>query len=80
MTKNKIPVILLFGPTAVGKTDLLLKLFKDIGEVINADSMQVYNNLDIGSAKPSTDYIELLPHHLVSVINPDCQFSVADFV
>ncbi|WP_246745045.1 tRNA (adenosine(37)-N6)-dimethylallyltransferase MiaA [Thiospirochaeta perfilievii] len=70
----------MFGPTAVGKTELLLELFKDRGEVINADSMQVYNRLDIGSAKPTEEYIKLIPHHLISIIEPKEQFSVADFV
>lgn len=80
ITKSKIPVILLFGPTAVGKTELLLELFQGCGEVINADSMQVYNDLDIGSAKPDNDYVEKIPHHLISIINPKKQFSVVDFV
>lgn len=80
ITKNRIPVILLFGPTAVGKTDLLLKLFEGRGEVINADSMQVYNHLDIGSAKPTDEYVKKIPHHLISIIEPTKQFSVSDFV
>ncbi len=77
---GKIPVILLFGPTAVGKTELLLELFKDRGEVINADSMQVYKGLDIGSAKPSLEYVKQIPHHLLSIIQPQNQFNVSDFV
>ncbi|MGL1892636.1 MAG: tRNA (adenosine(37)-N6)-dimethylallyltransferase MiaA [Spirochaetaceae bacterium] len=79
-TKDKIPVILLFGPTAVGKTELLLELFKGRGEVINADSMQVYKGLDVGSAKPTPQYVKEIPHHLISIIQPQIQFSVADFV
>lgn len=71
---------MLFGPTAVGKTDLLLELFENCGEVINADSMQVYNDLNIGSAKPSLDYVKKIPHHLISIIDPKEQFTVADFV
>ncbi len=70
----------MFGPTAVGKTELLLELFEGRGEVINADSMQVYNGLNIGSAKPTDDYIKKIPHHLISIIEPKSQFSVADFV
>jgi len=80
ITKNKIPVIILFGPTAVGKTELLLELFKERGEVINADSVQVYKDLNIGSAKPTDDYIKKIPHHLISIVDPQTQFSVADFV
>ncbi len=78
--KDKTPLVLLFGPTAVGKTDLLLQLFEGRGEVISADSMQVYKGLDIGSAKPESWYLEKLPHHLISVLNPDEQFSAGDFV
>lgn len=70
----------MFGPTAVGKTELLLELFEGRGEVINADSMQVYNGLNIGSAKPSDDYTKKIPHHLISIVDPKSQFSVADFV
>ncbi len=80
ITKDKIPVILLFGPTAVGKTELLLELFQNRGEVINADSMQVYKGLDVGSAKPTLDYVKKIPHHLISITQPQEQFSVADFV
>jgi tRNA dimethylallyltransferase len=70
----------LFGPTAVGKTDLLLELFEGRGEVISADSMQVYRGLDIGSAKPDRTYLERLPHHLIDVRDPDQQFTAGDFV
>lgn len=79
-TKDKTPLVLLFGPTAVGKTDLLLQLFEGRGEVISADSMQVYKGLDIGSAKPEPWYLEKLPHHLIDVLNPHEQFSAGDFV
>jgi tRNA dimethylallyltransferase len=78
--KDNFPVILLFGPTAVGKTDLLLELFEGKGEVISADSMQVYRGLDIGSAKPDNSYLKRLPHHLISVKDPHEQFSAGDFV
>lgn len=76
---NTAPV-LLFGPTAVGKTDLLLRLFEGRGEVISADSMQVYRGLDIGSAKPDSAYLRRLPHHLIDVRDPHEQFSAGDFV
>lgn len=71
---------MLFGPTAVGKTALLLELFQGKGEVINADSMQVYKRLDIGSAKPEDSYVQKIPHHLISILEPNRQFSVAEFV
>ncbi len=78
--KGNLPLILLFGPTAVGKTDLILKLFEGTGEVISADSMQVYKGLDIGTAKPDLPYMKRLPHHLISIRHPHEQFSVGDFV
>jgi len=79
-TRDNLPLILLFGPTAVGKTDLLLELFEGTGEVISADSMQVYKGLDIGSAKPDLPYMKRLPHHLISIMDPHEQFSAGDFV
>ena len=79
---NKIPVLVLFAPTATGKTDLLFKLFagKEEARVISADSMQVYRGMDIGTAKPTPAEQKNLPHHLIDIKNPDEQFSVAEFV
>jgi tRNA dimethylallyltransferase len=76
------PVLVLFGPTAVGKTELLERLaavFPRL-EVINADSMQVYRGLDIGTAKPTRAVLERIPHHLIDVVDPDTQFSAGEFV
>jgi len=78
----------LFAPTASGKTALSIKLFgksslscfKDKAELISADSMQVYKGLDIGTAKPDENERKELKHHLIDILEPDCQFSVADFV
>ncbi len=75
-----IPVICLFGPTAVGKTDLLMELFRGTGEIISADSMQVYNRMDIGTAKPDKNYRKQLPHHLIDILDLHCQFNTGDFV
>lgn len=79
-----IPVLLLFGPTASGKTAILEELFTGPdaipAEVVSADSMQVYRGMDIGTAKPDAALCAALPHHLVDVCNPDEQFSVGDFV
>ncbi len=72
--------VLVFGPTAVGKTDLILSLFSGQAEVVSADSMQVYRGMDIGTAKPGPDILEKLPHHLIDVRNPDEQFTAGDFV
>jgi tRNA dimethylallyltransferase len=80
-----VPVLVLFGPTASGKTNVLLRLFGHSGrlgaaEVVSADSMQVYRGMDIGTAKPSAREREQLPHHLIDIRNPDEQFNAGDFV
>jgi tRNA dimethylallyltransferase len=74
--------LVLFGPTAVGKTELLERLVSSFPnlEVINADSMQVYRGLDIGTAKPSKEVLARIPHHLIDVVDPDIQFSAGEFV
>ncbi|MCF0237005.1 MAG: tRNA (adenosine(37)-N6)-dimethylallyltransferase MiaA [Sphaerochaetaceae bacterium] len=77
-TKNK--VIFLFGPTAVGKTQLLQTLFSGKGEVINADSVQVYRGLDIGSAKINKEALKIIPHHLLDILEPWEKYNVADFI
>ena len=76
------PVVVIFGPTAVGKTELLLKLFPQTvdAEVIAADSMQVYTHLDVGTAKPGPEVLEQIPHHLISVVEPRQQFNAGEFV
>jgi tRNA dimethylallyltransferase len=76
------PVLVLFGPTAVGKTELLERLavtFSSI-EVINADSMQVYRGLDVGTAKPSRQVLQRIPHHLIDIVDPETQVSAGEFV
>ena len=76
----KQPLIVLTGPTAVGKTSLSIQLAKAIGgEIISADSMQVYRHMDIGSAKVTADEMEGVPHHLVDVLEPDQDFNVVTF-
>ena len=72
--------VLLFGPTAVGKTALTEQLFSKGFEIINADSVQVYRGLDIGSAKPSAELQRLIPHHLVDIRDPWEDYSVGEFV
>lgn len=76
--KQKLLVIA--GPTAVGKTELSIRLAKELnGEIISADSMQIYKHMDIGSAKVSEEEMDGIKHYLIDVINPDIPFSVADF-
>lgn len=76
--KQKLLVI--GGPTAVGKTELSIKLAQKLnGEIISADSMQIYKYMDIGSAKVTKEEMDGIKHHLIDVIEPDTPFSVADF-
>ena len=71
----------MIGPTAVGKSKLAVELAKKLdGEIISADSMQVYIGMDIGTAKPSKEELEEVPHHLINVIAPDQPWSVSDFI
>ena len=76
----KQKLLVLGGPTAVGKTELSIKLAKELnGEIISADSMQIYKYMDIGSAKVTKDEMDGVEHHLIDIIEPDIPFSVADF-
>lgn len=76
----KQKLLVLGGPTAVGKTDLSIRLAKELnGEIISADSMQIYKYMDIGSAKVTEEEMKGIKHHLIDIIEPDVPFSVADF-
>ncbi len=78
---GKIPVVVLCGPTASGKTALALSLAESLGmEIVSADSRQVYRKMDIGTAKPTADERSRVTHHLVDIVDPDDDFSVADYV
>lgn len=73
-------LITIVGPTAVGKTDLTLALAKRYhGEVISGDAYQVYKHLNIGTAKPTTDELAAVPHHLINILEPDDDYSVSIF-
>lgn len=74
------PLVFLFGPTASGKTAFVESLAGKGWQVVNADSVQVYRRLDIGSAKPSPELMRKIPHHLVDILEPWEQFTVGDFV
>ncbi len=76
----KIPILILTGPTAVGKTKLSVELAKALdAEIISADSMQIYKYMDIGSAKVTEDEMSNVKHHMIDIIKPDQEFSVSDF-
>lgn len=76
----KKPLVILTGPTAVGKTALSIRLAKEIGgEIISADSMQVYKGMDIGSAKILPDEMQGVPHYLIDELAPDEEFHVVLF-
>lgn len=76
----KPKVIVICGPTASGKTALSIELAKRInGEIISADSMQIYKDMNIGSAKPTSEEMQGIKHYLLDFVNPNERFSVADF-
>ena len=75
------PVIVLVGPTAIGKTALSFELIKHFDcEIISMDSMQVYRYMDIGTAKPGADELSIVKHHLINIVNPDEQYDASRFV
>lgn len=77
---NNKPLIILTGPTSVGKTDASLRLAKRVnGEIISADSMQIYKYMDIGTAKIMPDEMNGIEHHLIDDLSPDCPFDVYEF-
>jgi len=73
-------LVAIIGPTAAGKSRLALYLAQNFdGEIVSADSRQVYRRMDIGTAKPSLEELALVPHHLINIINPDENFSLAQY-
>lgn len=80
MNQKKLPLVILTGPTAVGKTKLSVELAKAIGgEIISADSMQVYRGMDIGSAKVTPEEMQGVPHYLIDEFDPHEEFHVVRF-
>jgi tRNA dimethylallyltransferase len=77
---DRFKVVVLAGPTASGKTSMAVDLARDLsGEIVNADSMQVYRGMDIGTAKPTQEEQHSIPHHLLDVADPDEPFNAAAF-
>ena len=77
---SKPKVIVICGPTASGKTSLSIELAKKInGEIISSDSMQIYKDMDIGTAKPSKEEMQGIKHYLLDFVEPSQRYSVADF-
>lgn len=73
-------VIAVVGATATGKSDLAIEIARRIdGEIVNADALQVYRGLDIGTAKPPLHLLEEIPHHLIDILEPEEAFSAGDF-
>jgi len=73
-------LVAIVGPTGIGKSQLALSLARTFnGEIVSADSRQVYRYMDFGTAKPSQEELALIPHHLINIVNPDEDFSVAQY-
>lgn len=80
MAEFKIPLIAVVGPTASGKTSLAIELCKHYGaEAVSCDSMQIYQGMDIATAKPTVEEMQGIPHHLIGFLSPDESFSVAKY-
>lgn len=79
-TNSKPKIIVICGPTASGKTALSIELAKRInGEIVSADSMQIYKDMDIGSAKPTKEEMQGIKHYMLDFISPEERYSVADY-
>ena len=80
MQSDKLFLIVLVGPTAVGKTEFSIELAKKVdGEIISGDSMQVYKHMDIGTAKITQDEMSGIPHHMIDILEPNENFSAYEF-
>lgn len=81
MSSEKIKILAVVGSTASGKTALSIALARALGgEVVSCDSMQVYRRMDVGTAKPTPEEMEGIPHHLLDFLDPDTPFSCAEYV
>jgi tRNA dimethylallyltransferase len=78
---KKIKLLAITGPTASGKTALAIALARELdGEIISCDSMQIYREMDIGTAKPTAEELSAVRHHLIDLLPPDAPYSCADYV
>ena len=79
-TKKLHPLVVILGPTASGKSDMAVALAKKFnGEIISADSRQIYKERDIGTAKITKKEMKKIPHHLIDIIYPNQKFTLADY-
>jgi len=75
---GKLPLVIICAPTAAGKTEMAISLASSCGgEIVSADSLQVYRYMDIGTAKPTREQREKVIHHMIDVVDPDCEFNAA---
>lgn len=80
MSGKLLPLITILGPTAVGKTSLAIAIAKKInGEIISADSRQIYRHMDIGTAKPNSEQLAQVKHHLIDIVNPGENLTAAQY-
>jgi len=80
LTGEQHPLVIVLGPTGVGKTSLAIELAQSLnGEIVGADSRQIYRHMDIGTAKPTAAQQSLVPHHLIDIVAPDYSLSLAEY-
>ncbi len=80
MSKDK-PILIIAGPTAVGKTDTSILLAQELSaEIVSADSMQIYRGMDIGTAKPAREQRRIVYHHMIDIVEPHQPYSVGDYL
>ena len=80
MNKNKLPIISIIGPTSIGKSNLAIELYKKYPvEIISVDSVMIFRDMNIGTAKPDNEVLKSIKHHLIDIKNPDDNYNVGDF-
>mgnify|MGYP006166618743 FL=1 len=80
MNKNKLPIISIIGPTSIGKSNLAIELYNKYPvEIISVDSVMIFKDMNIGTAKPDKEVLKSIKHHLVDIKNPDDNYNVGDF-